>query len=648
MKKLSFIFLFALAAFGLRAQGIENPVTWEVSSQRVAADTVEIHFYAHIDAAWKIYAAYLPTTEAALPLTVALNADNTFHSIVEITAAHEAYDSIFEAPVRYFKHEFRLLVVAKAAPSVTRFAGTVDYQACNDATMLCVNASYDFDVAVPDAIVPTTVAGSGANATADDHAHHDWYTPSAVIVAENAGGDSDSSGTARYAISASLGTATDGDNSSLWLFFLIAMLMGFAGVLTPCVFPMLPMTISFFMRGGASQRTSRLQLLTFAASVTVIYTAIGIIVTLTKSATFASTLSVHWLPNLIFFVLFLTFAASLFGAFEMTLPQRWTGKIDARADKGGYVGAFFVALTLCVVSFACTGPFVGALLVAAASGAALKPIIGMFGFGLAFALPFTVLGFFPSVLKKLPKSGEWMNIVKVTFGFILVMFGMKFLANADVYFGGRYLSRELFLDVWRVCIVLWGLYFMGISLTQPRRSVSKLSITLGIIIWLVGAYVTRHDEILEGILPEKNHAEQPTAASGSPSLTAPVPAFFNLNEAVAAAEAQNKPLLLYFKGHACANCKRMQGTVFADARVLQALRERYVVAALYTDDKTELPQGDWYTSAFDGKVKKTMGQQNLDYLITRYNINSIPFFAVYGGATMGYTASAEEFLAFIK
>ncbi|GHT67153.1 thiol:disulfide interchange protein [Bacteroidia bacterium] len=606
------------ASAGVYANGIENPVTWEVEMQPASGDTVELHFYAKIDTLWKVYAAYIPTTTMPLSLTITLDNDKvTALDIVEHTASKEAYDSIFEEQVRYFKREFHVVLPVIVGKKTNHIAGTVEYKSCNEATFACISPSYDFDVALPQ-------AASTANAA---------------------------------------------DAGSLWLFFLVAMLAGFAGVLTPCVFPMLPMTISFFMRQG-SKRASHIQLLVFAISIVLIYGAIGIVVALTKSATFATTLSTHWLPNLIFFALFVAFAASFLGAFDLSLPQSWTNKIDAQADKGGYLGAFFVALTLCIVSFSCTGVFVGSLLVTAVSdGAVLKPIVGMFGFGLAFALPFTLLGWFPAVLKKLPKSGEWMNTLKVTFAFILIMFGMKFISVVDVDLGWNWMSRELFLTVWAVCLILWGLYIAGkihllhhskTKTTSPLRWLIAL-LSFAAAIYLLTAFWGNKIMLLEGFLPEKSWLSDNTQSSDNrcgvsrfadnKTLTSPVPAYFDLQQALACAEQQNKPLLLYMKGHSCVNCKRMQGTVFTHPQILQVLQEKYIVAALYTDDKTELPQNEWYTSTFDGKVKKTMGQQNLDYLMTHYNVNSVPFFVIKNGnatATMGYTADADEFLRFLS
>ncbi|GHT12103.1 thiol:disulfide interchange protein DsbD [Bacteroidia bacterium] len=622
------------------AQGILNPVRWRVTADAVpSGDTVELHFFAQIDEPWSVYAAHLAGKDGPLPIEVNLTGipQNTMVlDIVEITPAKEKLDEMFDMSVRYFEHEFHLKLPVVLPTPTTHLRGTIQYQACN--AMSCLMLEHDFDVVLASA--KTSASRTGID------------TP--------------------------LSTET----SSLLKFFLLAMLAGFAGVLTPCVFPMLPMTLSFFLR-QRSRRSAMGQLLVFVLSIILIYSLLGVIVALTKSANFATALSTHWLPNLLFFALFVVFALSFLGGFDLSLPQKWSNKIDAQADKGGYLGAFFVALTLCVVSFSCTGPFVGALLVAAAGGHLLQPLVGMFGFGLAFALPFAVLGMFPAALKKLPKSGGWMNTLKVVFAFILLLFSMKFLTIADIDLGWNLISRELFLTVWITCFLLAGLYFLGVFKLSHDDPSSKISVPRFVMalfsfcatLYLATALLGNKIDFIEGFLPEKtNHSFSILSSqnfenkkimsehlcnsiprfSDNAALTAPVPAYFDVKEARDCARQQNKPLLLYFKGHSCANCKKMQATVFVDPRVQQILLNNYIVAALYTDDKTVLPQAEWYTSIADNKQKTTMGQQNLDYLITHYQVNAVPFFAIMDVqnnkqiTSVGYTAGTEEFLQFLQ
>jgi thiol:disulfide interchange protein DsbD len=339
------------------------------------------------------------------------------------------------------------------------------------------------------------------------------------------------------------------------------------------------------------------------------------------------------------------------------------------------MGAFFVALTLCIVSFSCTAPFVGALLVAAADGAVVKPLIGMLGFGVAFALPFTIFGMFPAMLKNIPKSGGWMNVVKVTFAIILIMFGMKFLTTIDVDLGLYLISREIVVSVWIACLAVWGLYMLGkLPVHHEEKTVVGAGrmfaaiLAFSMAIYLSTAFLGAKFPLLEGLLPEHTDIQQvhtkeqiateicgKTRFAENKSLSSPVSgAYFDLKQARDCAQQQGRPLLLYFKGHSCANCKKMQNTLLKQAKITDALQNKFVVAVLYTDDKTELPQAEWYVSDFDGKTKKTLGQQNLDYLMTNYSTNSIPFFAIEDAdsrsimATTGYTADEEDFLRFLS
>jgi thiol:disulfide interchange protein DsbD len=610
---------------------IHNPVKWEVSVKTIDAKNAELHFHAIVDSGWKVYAPHI-NTELPLPLVITLTDANMIVSeIEELTTAIEKYDELFEEVVRYFTSEFRLKMPVSIAGTATHIAGTIEYKACNMTTFACIQPEFDFDMAI-----------NGA-ASAD----------AAIANAE-----------------------TDANEaSSLWGFFLLAMLAGFAGVLTPCVFPMIPMNVSFFMR-QASRRMARRQVTVFAVSIVLIYTLIGIIAAITKSASFASVLSAHWLPNLIFFALFIIFAASFLGAFNITLPQKFSAKADENVSRGGYLGAFFMALTLCIVSFSCTAPFVGALLVAAAQGAVLKPFVGMLGFGIAFALPFALLGLFPSAMKKMPKSGDWMNVVKVSFAFVLIMFGMKFLSAADADLGLYLISRELVVSVWIVCLVLWGFYILGrLPLGHEDRKheigagrIFSAIVAFAAALYLLTAFFGAKISWIEGFLPEKTIIVQQSARSmpaevpktlcekplysDNSALSSPVAgAYFDIEQAKKCAAALQRPLLLYFKGHSCANCKKMQNSVLNDAQVLELLQDKYVVAVLYTDDKTELPQSQWYVSKIDGKMKKNMGQQNLDYMMTHFSVNAIPFFAAgMDGSmqTMGYTSSTGDFLTFLN
>lgn len=448
----------------------------------------------------------------------------------------------------------------------------------------------------------------------------------------------------------------------MWGFFLFAILAGFAGILTPCVFPMIPMTVAFFSQGTENRFKSIVKAFIFGLSIILIYTSIGLIVSLTSAgADFASSMSTHWIPNLIFFLLFMAFAASFLGMFELILPSRLVNSADKQADRGGYLAAFFMGLTTVLVSFSCTGPIVGALLVEAASGEVIKPTIGMFGFALAFALPFTLFAIFPSWLNNLPKSGGWLNSVKVVLGFIVLAFGLKFLSNMDQTYHLGLLSRDVFLAIWIVIFTLMGFYLLGkIKFSHdsdlPHIGVPRLALiiaTFTFVLYLIPGLFGAPLKAVSGLIPPQDSqvfnlpalisensggnsteeqssiavCEQPKYADFL-HLPYGLEGYFDYQQGLECARKLNKPILLDFKGHACSNCKEMEGKVWSDSQVLKRLREDYLVIALYVDDRTKLPESEWVVSEYDGKVKKTIGKRYADFQISRYKVNTQPYYVL--------------------
>lgn len=665
----------------LHAEGIQKPAKWSVSARRVSAGEAELLLSAAIEKSWMVYSVNVPE-DGPMPISVTLAAGNGHKpagKLVELSAPKEKYDEMFGMTVKYFVNEVKLsqrVALSDASGAPATISGSVEYQCCNN--MECVLLDDDFSVHIP------------AQASEPEQKPEQKPEPELTDAPLPASADTLSAAIAQASVV--VGDSDDGNSNSggesLVGFFLLALLAGFAGVLTPCVFPMLPMTISFFMRGNSRSRGIR-KAAVFGASIILIYTAIGAIVAITRTADVANVISEHWLANLIFFALFILFAVSFFGAVDISLPSSLSNRIDRQADKGGYLSAFFVALALTVISFSCTGPFVGALLVSAASGAVVKPVVGMFGFGLAFALPFTVLALFPAALKKLPKSGGWLNSVKVVFAFILTLFSIKFLSVADQGLGLNLVSREVFICLWVVLLTLQGAYFLGWlrfahddggdSQTAQHVSVPRLALavaSLFLALYLFTGLLGNPLRSLSGFLPAQsvmaaarhNTAAPPAALPAADGLCgatpkyshlnlhgpANLPSFFDMDEALACAKKQGKRLLVDFKGHYCTNCKKMEGEVFADSRVQALLREKFVIAALYTDDKTPLDTSERYTSTFDGKVKKTIGQKNRDYQITAYKVNSQPYFVVLDssgaplGKPTGYVSDPDVFIAFLE
>lgn len=476
---------------------------------------------------------------------------------------------------------------------------------------------------------------------------------------------------------------------SIWALILEAILWGFAMLLTPCVFPMVPMTISFFMKGSENKRQGRFKAMMYGLFIVLLYTVpISVIILLTRiiggdavTADIFNWLATHWLPNLIFFIVFMVFAASFFGAFEITLPSSIVNKADSKSDKKGLAGIFFMALTLVLVSFSCTGPIVGTVLIKSTSGEFWAPMVTMLAFSLAFALPFTVLALFPSLLKNLPKSGGWLNSVKVVLGFIEVALGFKFLSTADQTYHWGLLDREVYLAIWIVCFTLLGFYLLGKLRFANDSKVEHLSVkrlALSIVVFSFVVYMIPGMwgaplKALSGYLPPletqdfilgQQGPETSAPAQSKPadlarkysdflSLPHGMDGYFDIDEAKAAARAQNKPLFVDVTGHGCVNCREMEAKVLSDRRVLSTLGEDFVICALYADDKKTLDKRDWVTTE-SGKVLKTLGKVNSHYALKTWGVNSQPCYIIISpdgqllAGPRGYDLDVQAYLDFLS
>ena len=490
------------------------------------------------------------------------------------------------------------------------------------------------------------------------------------------------------AASASPASAADGTQSGknagvLWGLILEAILWGFLMLLTPCVFPMVPMTVSFFLKQSGTPAKGRFNAFMYGLFIVLLYTVpICLIIGLTWAAGGSAVtadifnwLSTHWLPNILFFVIFMVFAASFFGAFEITLPASWTTKADAGSSKGGLLGVFFLALTLVLVSFSCTGPIVGTVLIKSTQGEFWTPMITMLAFSIAFALPFTLLAFFPSILKKLPKSGGWLNSVKVVLGFIEIALGLKFLSTADQTYHWHILDREVYLAIWIVCFTLLGLYLLGkirFKHDSPLEyvSVGRLALVIidfAFVVYMIPGMWGAPLRALSGYMPPLE--TQDFVLGSGPAAVAPAPAtttlygsevklphgltgYSNLEDGIAAAAEQGKKVFVDITGHGCVNCREMEARVWSDPKVLQRLRDNYVIVSLYVDDKTKLPEDKWVTTA-SGKVLKDVGRVNSHLVLERFGVNSQPnyFLLDAQGKTLsgprGYSLDVDAFVKFL-
>ena len=477
---------------------------------------------------------------------------------------------------------------------------------------------------------------------------------------------------------------------NLWGLILEAILWGFLMLLTPCVFPMVPMTVSFFIK---QESGGRFKALMYGVFIILLYTVpISIIIGLTwlvggetVTADIFNWLSTHWLPNILFFLIFMAFAASFFGAFEIVLPSSWTPKADSGSSKGGLLGVFFLALTLVLVSFSCTGPIVGTVLIKSTQGEFWTPMVTMLAFSVAFALPFALLAFFPSVLKKLPKSGGWLNSVKVVLGFVEIALGLKFLSTADQTYHWHLLDREIYLAIWIVCFALLGLYLLGkirfkndspleyLSVGRLALVIADFTFVLYLLPGLWGAPLKAlsgylppletQDFVLGARMPGQAGHEGAYVMDGNDRPSLPLygsevslphglTGYSKLEDGLAAAKASGRKVFVDITGHGCVNCREMEARVWSDPRVLQRLQNDYVIVSLYVDDKTKLPEDQWVTTE-SGKVLKDVGRVNSHLVLNRFGVNSQPnYFLLDGdGNTLagprGYNLDTDAFVKFL-
>jgi thiol:disulfide interchange protein len=621
MRKLILFILFIIFASHISAQ-IYDPVTWDFSYEKKGDKQYELIFTAVIDKNSHIYSMDIPSG-GPIPTSFRFDTLPGFKltgNTYEVTKPVEVLDDAFGFKIKTFSNnaEFRQKITAVASSFTVK--GAVNFMACNNVTC---SPPKDVEFSIK-------IENKGINNSTK---------PGINFPPVKSG-------------------------RGLLKFFLISLLAGFAGVLTPCVFPMIPMTVAFFSQGSENRGRAVFKALIFGISIILIYASLGIIVSLTSAgAGFANTLSTHWIPNTIFFILFIVFAVSFFGAFEILLPNSWVTRADSKVDKGGILAAFFMGLTTVIVSFSCTGPIVGALLVEAAGGDVLRPTFGMIGFGIAFALPFTIFALFPSIMSRVPKSGGWLNSIKVVLGFIMLAFSMKFLMTIDSVYSLGILSRTMFISIWIVLFSLLGLYLMGkIRFSHdsdiPFIGVFRLFLIIAVFTFVVylipGLFGARlnglssflpsqesSDFNLPGIIVENRSLPVPAVPSAETGLLCSEPkhgdifhmplglnGYFDYNQGLACAKEQKKPVLLDFKGHACANCKRMEAKVWSNPEVFQRLRNNFVIIELYVDDRTQLPENEWITSAVDGKQKKTIGKIYEDLEISKFKTNALPLYVI--------------------
>jgi thiol:disulfide interchange protein len=480
-----------------------------------------------------------------------------------------------------------------------------------------------------------------------------------------------------------LAIAKQEETSSMWAIFIAGFLGGFAALLMPCIFPMLPLTVSFFTKKSRSKVQSVSQAVIYGISIIVIYVVLGLLVTIIFGADALNSLSTNGVFNMLFFILLIVFAVSFLGAFEINLPASWVNKMDEKSDKGGLTGLFFMAATLALVSFSCTGPIIGTLLVQAASmGKLMGPAIGMFGFALALAIPFALFAMFPGWLKSLPKSGSWLNSVKVVLGFLELALALKFLSNVDLAYHWNIFDREIFLVLWIVIFGLMGLYLIGklrfshdsplpyISIPRLFFAIITFTFTIYMIPGLWGAPLKSISAFLPPQATQDFDLYTPSLGGTNKTVQnentevrkyqelfhAPLNlnVFFDYEEGMAYAKKVNKPVMIDFTGHACVNCRKMEAGVWPDKNVYQTLSNEYVIIQLYVDDKTNLPKEEQVISEFSGKKVKTIGNKWSDFQAAKFNSNSQPYYVLldHAGNLLSQPSGADydpvSYLAFLN
>lgn len=682
-KQLLTTWLFFMMAFVVQAQ-VLKPATWsyDVSKKEVAVgEEVELIFNVKIDKDWYLYSSDFDPDLGPMVTTFTFAKHPSYELVGKIKPVNpkKKYDELWEGEYTYFVGTAQFRQKIRVLQPDLQVKGEYEYQVCTDLTGQCI----PFDDVFTFSNNQIKVSGTAAKPTTQPETKAATQQPQEPIKQLDAAPAqvpdlATAAAAADTATAPAVATTDDNDtpetisaipddaaegtaDEGLWAFMLIAFGSGLLALLTPCVFPMVPMTVSFFTNSSGSRAQGILKALVYGLSIIAIYTLVGTIVARLFGADGANFLSTHWLPNVLFFLIFIVFAMSFFGMFEITLPSSWLTKIDAKADQGGWIGVFFMAFTLVLVSFSCTGPIVGSILVASAGGETIRPIVGMFGFSLAFALPFSLFAVFPSWLSSLPKSGGWLNSVKVVLGFIELALALKFLSVADQVYHWGLLDREVYLALWIVIFTLMGFYLLGKLKFSHDSEVKFISvprlffaiITFGFVVYLIPGLFGAPLKALSGYLPPQTTqdfdinkivrqnagggtamvaanqmCEEPKYAEDMPGIAHGLVGYYDLEQAKKCAAAQGKPIFIDFTGHGCVNCREMEQNVWSDPAVLKRLQENYVIAALYVDDRTELPESEQYVSPYDGKLKKTIGRKYADYQITKFNVNAQPYYVL--------------------
>ncbi len=679
MKKIFLLFLLATVSLASVQAQILDPVKWTTSVKKISDTEYDLISKAAIEDKWHLYSQEVPDN-GPLPTNLTFEEDSAYKLVgkAKESEGHTLHDPVFDMVITFFENSATFTQRIKlTGDKGTTIKGEVEFMVCDDTR--CLPPSYvDLVFQIPDP------GKSVTEVTTDDTAE----TGTEAVIDNDGGGVPiieqthvlQDSVPAAEASQAAVKQTKKQENKGLWTIFVVAFLFGFTALLTPCVFPMIPMTVSFFTKQSKSKATGLRNALIYGLAIIVIYVFLGAIVTAIFGADALNALSTNVWFNIIFFLLIIFFAFSFLGAYEITLPSSWATKADKQADRGGMIGIFFMALALAIVSFSCTGPIIGYLLVEAASKGGIAPFVGMFGFSLALALPFALFAAFPGWMNSLPKSGGWLNTVKVFLGFLELALAFKFLSNADLVLQLHFLEREVFLAIWIAVFGALALYLFG-KIQLPHDSpVSHISVgrlSLGLLvlaftIYLVPGLWGAPLKLISGFPPPMQYSESSygvgyTKLSDGAGVSAQMEfpegahlgpqdilAFDDYDTGLAYAKKVNKPVLIDFTGFACVNCRKMEERVWSEPKILKLLKQDVVLISLYVDDKRPLPNGEELESKISGKKLRYIGQKWSEFQILKYEANAQPFYVLmdHNGENLiepiGYTPDADEYYAWLQ
>jgi len=641
------LFLLFFAFTSVNAQMVE-PVKWTSKIEKKSGNNAVVIFEGTIEKEWHVYSQFTPDGG---PLALEVSFKNQKGNYELVGKAKEgktrkAFNDVFGVDEIFFEGKARIEQEIKIInPNLKSVDAELDYQVCKE---VCINSNKKFSITVPSSFNTANIA-TVAEAKTDDTKREGLAIDTAKPAVEKVKAEEIKT---EPEVAVDTEIPAPAPSRSLWSIFFIAFLSGFAALLTPCVFPMIPMTVSFFTKQSKSRAKGIRNAIIYGLSIIAIYVVLGLIVTKIFGADALNALSTDVWFNLIFFVILIVFATSFLGAFEIMLPNSWANKADQQADKGGLIGILFMALALAIVSFSCTGPIVGTLLVEAASNGGIAPVVGMLGFSSALALPFMLFAMFPGWLNSLPKSGGWLNTVKVVLGFLELALAFKFLSNADLVLQLHFLEREVFIAIWIAIFGALTFYLFGkITLPHdsPMQHISVGRLYLGLLtlvftMYLIPGLWGAPLKLISAFPPPPQYSESPFGVGGSSNGGISSEAgkglpdgaelgphgimvFHDYEDGLAYAKEIKKPIMLDFTGYACVNCRKMENNVWSDPAVLPILKNDVVLISLYVDDKRELPKEEQFTTKAGDKII-TVGDKWTDFMISKYKTNTQPLYVL--------------------